>query len=294
MADDFKAEGNALFKAGEFKKAAVAYTKGIKADPSNHILYSNRCAAFLKMLKVSRALRDAETCIELAPEWAKGYYRKAKVRPAPSRLTCLVFSLPCAPCVYRAPPHKCSSSTARPHTPGHPTDTPTIPARMAQVLEATEGRAGEAYDVVVAGLEASPDNADLKNLHRSYTKSRNAAAKRKERERAFAAAALGGSDGGGDQGAASVAATAAVAAETMSQIDLSDMSSGATALSGEQVRFVREIATEIAAGFAEHTDANELFRPSCYLRNNGAEDEDFFQIAVGMSGRLACCVLVRV
>ena len=56
----FKEEGNAHFKAGEFLKAAASYTKAIKAEPANHVYFSNRSNAFLKLSKVGKALEDAE------------------------------------------------------------------------------------------------------------------------------------------------------------------------------------------------------------------------------------------
>lgn len=37
---------------------------------------SNRCAALIKIAKLSKALADAEKCIELRPGWEKSYYRK--------------------------------------------------------------------------------------------------------------------------------------------------------------------------------------------------------------------------
>ena len=40
---------------------------------------SNRCAAFLKLNKVTKALSDAEACIGLKPEWEKGFFRKGCV-----------------------------------------------------------------------------------------------------------------------------------------------------------------------------------------------------------------------
>ena len=60
----FKDEGNVHFKAQEFLKAAASYTKAIKAEPGNHVFYSNRSQAFLKLSKVQKALEDAEKCIE--------------------------------------------------------------------------------------------------------------------------------------------------------------------------------------------------------------------------------------
>ncbi|KAJ7543418.1 hypothetical protein O6H91_09G037500 [Diphasiastrum complanatum] len=69
-------EGNAFFKAGKYLKAAAVYTQAIKADPSNAALYSNRSAAFLNLLKVTKALSDAEMAVQLNPTWEKGYFRK--------------------------------------------------------------------------------------------------------------------------------------------------------------------------------------------------------------------------
>lgn len=48
----------------------------------NAVLYSNRSAAFLHLLKVQKALADAEEAIKLRPTWEKGYFRKAAVLEA--------------------------------------------------------------------------------------------------------------------------------------------------------------------------------------------------------------------
>eukprot|EP00271_Cylindrocystis_brebissonii_P018013 TRINITY_DN492_c0_g1_i1.p1 TRINITY_DN492_c0_g1~~TRINITY_DN492_c0_g1_i1.p1 ORF type:complete len:370 (+),score=92.77 TRINITY_DN492_c0_g1_i1:1404-2513(+) len=69
-------QGNALFKAGNYLRAAVVYTQAIKEEPDNQALYSNRSAAFLHLSKVTKALADAETAIQLKPDWEKGYFRK--------------------------------------------------------------------------------------------------------------------------------------------------------------------------------------------------------------------------
>ena len=39
--DDLREQGNAAFRNGDFLKAAAAYTRAIKSDPSNSVLY--RC-----------------------------------------------------------------------------------------------------------------------------------------------------------------------------------------------------------------------------------------------------------
>ncbi|XP_031478389.1 uncharacterized protein LOC116249300 [Nymphaea colorata] len=77
-----KDEGNRFFKAGNYLKAAALYTQAIKADPSNATLYSNRAAAFLNLVKLNKALADAEMTIKLNPQWEKGYFRKGCVLEA--------------------------------------------------------------------------------------------------------------------------------------------------------------------------------------------------------------------
>jgi stress-induced-phosphoprotein 1 len=68
---NWKDEGNAAFKVAKWGLAIKCYTTGIREDPHNHLLYSNRCAAWLKMSKDHKALEDAEKCIQLQPLWAK-------------------------------------------------------------------------------------------------------------------------------------------------------------------------------------------------------------------------------
>jgi len=45
-------------------------------DGTNHVYYSNRSAAYLSKGDAVKALEDAEKCVEVNPEWAKGYGRK--------------------------------------------------------------------------------------------------------------------------------------------------------------------------------------------------------------------------
>lgn len=46
-------------------------------DDKNHVLYSNRSAAYAKADKFAQALEDAEKTVSLKPDWAKGHSRKA-------------------------------------------------------------------------------------------------------------------------------------------------------------------------------------------------------------------------
>ncbi|KAM5552800.1 hypothetical protein ABKV19_025159 [Rosa sericea] len=80
--ESLKDKGNEQFKAGNYLKAAALYTQAIKQDPQNPTLYSNRAAAFLQLVKLNKALADAETTITLNPKWEKGYFRKGCILEA--------------------------------------------------------------------------------------------------------------------------------------------------------------------------------------------------------------------
>lgn len=56
-------------------EAIEAYTKAIELI-KDHIYYSNRSAAFLKKGNAENALMDAIACLEMNPEFCKGYSRK--------------------------------------------------------------------------------------------------------------------------------------------------------------------------------------------------------------------------
>ncbi|XP_051114985.1 hsp70-Hsp90 organizing protein 3 [Andrographis paniculata] len=75
MADEAKAKGNAAFSAGNFNDAVLHFTDAINLAPTNHVLYSNRSAAYASLNKFSEALSDAQKTVELKPDWGKGYSR---------------------------------------------------------------------------------------------------------------------------------------------------------------------------------------------------------------------------
>ena len=72
-----KERGNSAFKSGDFLKASQQYSMAIRLDPRNHVLYSNRSAAYASLQSWDRALEDGEKCVKLNPAWGKGYARKA-------------------------------------------------------------------------------------------------------------------------------------------------------------------------------------------------------------------------
>ncbi|MQL81309.1 hypothetical protein Taro_013769 [Colocasia esculenta] len=75
MADEAKAKGNAAFSAGRFDEAVRHFSDAIQLAPSNHVLYSNRSAAYASLHRYAEALADAQKTVELKPDWAKGYSR---------------------------------------------------------------------------------------------------------------------------------------------------------------------------------------------------------------------------
>ncbi|VFQ88735.1 unnamed protein product [Cuscuta campestris] len=75
MADEAKAKGNAAYAAGNFSEAIKHFTEAINFAPTNHVLYSNRSAAYASLNKFSDALVDAQKSVELKPDWPKGYSR---------------------------------------------------------------------------------------------------------------------------------------------------------------------------------------------------------------------------
>ncbi|KAK3144127.1 hypothetical protein QOZ80_4AG0309120 [Eleusine coracana subsp. coracana] len=75
MADEAKAKGNAAFAAGRFEEAVKHFSDAIALAPDNHVLHSNRSAAYASLSRYAEALADAERTVALKPDWAKGYSR---------------------------------------------------------------------------------------------------------------------------------------------------------------------------------------------------------------------------
>ncbi|KAI1492581.1 hypothetical protein F5X96DRAFT_363887 [Biscogniauxia mediterranea] len=75
-ADELKAQGNSAMSAKKFDEAIDAFTKAIELDPNNHVLYSNRSAAYASKKDWANALKDAEKTTEIKPDWPRGWGRK--------------------------------------------------------------------------------------------------------------------------------------------------------------------------------------------------------------------------
>ncbi|ROV95932.1 hypothetical protein VSDG_05186 [Cytospora chrysosperma] len=75
-ADELKALGNKAIAAKNFDEAIDKFTQAIALAPDNHILYSNRSAAYASKRDYDNALQDANKTTELKPDWPKGWSRK--------------------------------------------------------------------------------------------------------------------------------------------------------------------------------------------------------------------------
>ena len=56
---------------GDFLLAIDRYTAAITLNRNNHVLFSNRSAAYARVGKFAEALEDAKRCHELKPDWPK-------------------------------------------------------------------------------------------------------------------------------------------------------------------------------------------------------------------------------
>jgi hypothetical protein len=67
--------GNRAFKDKAYYEAIDQYTSTLTGDPQRVAAWSNRAACFTATKQHDKALRDAEMCIRLKPDWPKAHYR---------------------------------------------------------------------------------------------------------------------------------------------------------------------------------------------------------------------------
>jgi len=80
-----KSKGNEYFRSGQYQKAVEHYSEAIRIDPQNVLVYSNRSLAYSKLKEYPSALADACKCVQIRPQWAKGFLRKAAALEGLSR-----------------------------------------------------------------------------------------------------------------------------------------------------------------------------------------------------------------
>jgi len=67
------------FKVENYERAVKHLTVALSLDEKSHVLYSNRCTAFIALEAYDKAMEDADECVRLQPSWAKGYLRRGSV-----------------------------------------------------------------------------------------------------------------------------------------------------------------------------------------------------------------------
>lgn len=77
-AEEAREEGNKKFKESDWPGAVAAYSEMIKRAPDDPRGYSNRAAAFIKLLEFPSALDDCDTAIKKDPKFVRAYIRKAQ------------------------------------------------------------------------------------------------------------------------------------------------------------------------------------------------------------------------
>jgi stress-induced-phosphoprotein 1 len=77
-AEEAREEGNQKFKDSDWPGAVAAYSEMIKRAPEDPRGYSNRAAAFIKLLEFPSALEDCDLAIKKDPKFIRAYIRKAQ------------------------------------------------------------------------------------------------------------------------------------------------------------------------------------------------------------------------
>jgi len=78
-AEEERQRGNEAFTKGDYPGAVGAYSEAIKRNPEDAKIFSNRAAAYSKLMEFNLALKDCDRCIELDPQFIKGHIRKGHI-----------------------------------------------------------------------------------------------------------------------------------------------------------------------------------------------------------------------
>jgi stress-induced-phosphoprotein 1 len=104
-AEEAREEGNKKFKESDWPGAVAAYSEMIKRAPEDPRGYSNRAAAFTKLLEFPSALDDCATAIKKDPTFIRAYIRKAQAYFGMREYSKCLDACGEASVVDNAPPH---------------------------------------------------------------------------------------------------------------------------------------------------------------------------------------------
>lgn len=77
-AEEARELGNKKFKESDWPGAVEAYSEMVKRAPEDPRGYSNRAAAFIKLLEFPSAIQDCDLAIKKDPKFIRAYIRKAQ------------------------------------------------------------------------------------------------------------------------------------------------------------------------------------------------------------------------
>lgn len=81
-AKKYKEEGNEAFQKGEYENAIKLYTKAIQSTHDETLekatYYKNRAAAYLKLKKYEKVIKDATSALDISPNDPKALYRRCQ------------------------------------------------------------------------------------------------------------------------------------------------------------------------------------------------------------------------
>jgi stress-induced-phosphoprotein 1 len=140
-AEKAREDGNAKFKAADWPGAVEAYSEMIKRAPQDPRGYSNRAAAFVKLLAFPSAVTDCDEAIKVDPKFIRAHIRKAQALYAMREYSRCIDA--------------CNEASEADVNKQH---TREIEQQTAQALSATQtGQAGESEEETMARIQKDPE-----------------------------------------------------------------------------------------------------------------------------------------